>query len=160
MTNTAFDHSFSPEIAEALAKAADELFTTERIVDASGILNAVLSNENWLGLISTLSEVGERLLERYALVHPELELGELSAKIVTRMWDRPEDELLGGAYLAAWANKGVLNSLSATTRGLIEGADPSTGLMVKALLVTGLSMIVSHEARDTRYGDAIRKTFS
>ena len=164
MSMAAPNHRISPEIAADLASATDELFTTEKIVDASAILNALLSREDWVGLINTLSAANARLLQRYLLAHPELDpttaIRELAARIVTRMWSSPEDELLGAAKLLARHLEGNLYALDADTRRLLETADADTSLVTSALLATGLSAIVSHEEGLVNYGDAIREVLS
>jgi hypothetical protein len=163
----ASNHTISPEVAADLAVAADTLFTTEEIIDASAILNTLLSRKELMGrfaLINTLSAANARLLQRHLLAHPELtpevEIRELAARVVTRMWSRPENELLGAAELLGRHRDGNLNALDADTRHLLETEDASTGLLVSALLATGLSAIVSHEAGLPNHGDGIREVLS
>lgn len=164
MTIAAPNHTVSPEVAAELASAADTLFTTEKIIDASAILNTLLSTKDRFGLINTLSAANARLLQRHLLAHPELnpetEIRELAARIVTRMWSSPEDELLGAAKLLARHLEGNLYALDADTRRLLEGADATVSRVTSVLLATGLSAIVSHEAGLPNHGDAIREVLS
>lgn len=164
MSIAAPNHAISPEIANALAIAADTLFTTDEIIDASAILNTLLSHDDWVGLINTLSAANARLLQRHLLAHPELnpetEIRELAARIVTRMWSRPEREMLGWAKLMGRHNGGNLYTLDPVARRLLETADASIGLVTSAQLATGLSAIVSHEAGLPNHGDAIREVLS
>lgn len=158
------NHTISPEVAADLAAATDVLFTTDEIIDASAILNTLLSREDWVGLINTLSAANARLLQRHLLTHPELdpevEIRELAARIVTRMWSSPEHEMLGWAKLMGRHNGGNLYTLDPLARGLIETEDADASLVTSALLATGLSAIVSHEAGLLNYGDAIREVLS
>jgi hypothetical protein len=164
MNIAAPNHTVSQEIAAELATAADTLFTTEEIIDASAILNTLLSNKDRVGLLNTLSAANARLLQRHLLTHPELnpevEIRELAARIVTRMWSRPEDEMLGAAKLLARYRDGNLNALDSDTRRLLENSDPGINLHTSALLATGLSAIVSHEAGLPNHGDALREVLS
>ena len=115
-------------------------------------------------MIYTLSAAYGLLLERHLLAHPELspevEIRELAARIVTRMWAHPKDEMLGAAKLLARHREGNLNALDSDTRRLIEDADASTSLHTMAMLATGLSAIVSHESGLPNNGDAIREALS
>jgi hypothetical protein len=158
------NHFYNPEVAEALATATDTLFTTDEIIDASAILNALLSRKDFPSLIYTLSAAKGLLLQRHLLAHPELtpeaEIRELAARIVTRMWSCPEDEMLGAAQLLGSHRGGNLNALDKDSRRLLEESDASVGLHTLALLATGLSAIVSHEAGLPNHGDAIREVLS
>src|ERR1017187_10096789 len=81
---------FTPEVADALAAAADSVFKTDELSDTTAIMNALLSCKDRGALIYTLSAAYGLLLERHLLAHPELspevEIRELAARIVTRMW--------------------------------------------------------------------------
>jgi hypothetical protein len=164
MTIAASNHTISPEIAADLATAADTLFTTEKIIDASAILNTLLSRKDRLGLLTTLDAAQARLFQRYTLAHPEVALDdaarELASRIVTRVWDRPEDEILGGVILLTHVHEGNLNTLDPNARHLLETADPDTYLHTSALVALGLSALVSHEAGLANYGDALREALS
>jgi hypothetical protein len=158
------NHTISPEIASELAVAADTLFTTTELIDASAILNTLLTNKDRFGLINTLSAANGRLLERHLLTHPKLnpqvEIRELASRIVTGMWDRPEDELLGEAKLLARHVEGNLNFVDPSTKRLLETSNSSVNLLISALLATGLSAIVSHETGLPHHGDALREVLS
>jgi hypothetical protein len=164
MSIAAPNHTISPEIASNLAEAADTLFTTDEIIDASAILNELLSHKDRLALITTLNATEARLLQRYTEAHPEMApdviTRELAARIVTRMWSCPEDEILGGAILLTHVHNGNLNLLDENTRCLIGTASPNDYLHTSALLATGLSAIVSHETGLVNHGDAIREVLS
>jgi hypothetical protein len=164
VSTAAPNHRISPEIVVELAAAADTLFTTTELIDASAILNTLLANKDRFGLINTLSAANGRLLQRHLQTHPELdpvsEIRELAARIVTSMWDRPEDELLGEAKLLARHVEGNMNALNVATRQLLDNSDSSVNLLISALLATGLSAIVSHETGLPNHGDAIREVLS
>lgn len=161
MEKRAFSHSFSREIAEDLANATDELFTTEKLVDATEIMDAVLRNQNRMGLVSTLDNLVDRLLSRYLASHPELDntegMSTLTGRIVGHMWDSPDEELLGWACLMGAQNGGDLMRLNPEARRVLEGADGNGIVQVLGLLVTGLSFIISNEAGPSDPGSAIRE---
>lgn len=161
MSNQGFSHSFSREIAEKLAGAADELFTTDELVDATEIMDAVLSNPNRMGLVSTLDNLLGRLLGRYLAKNPEADntegMGSLTSRIISGMWDSADEELLGWACLMGAQNGGDLMRLNPEARRVLEGADGNGIVQVLGLLVVGLSRIVSSEAGERKSGWAIRE---
>lgn len=153
----------TPEIVEQLAAATDELFTTDKLIDATSIMDELLRRselDSRINLINTICDILERLVKRYFELYPDKvavdETKEMAARIIARMWDRPESELLGAATLLARYYGGNLNALNRDSYRVITTADGSESLLVVALLTTGLSAIVSHEMGLASPGEAIR----
>ncbi len=155
----AANYTINPEVAEAIAAACDELFTTDRIVDASAVINGLITGQGRFELIRAAMAANTRLLGRYLAGRgePMVEIRELAARLMDRVWSSPEDEVLAEAQLLAHYYDGNLNRLDAETRHLLETADFSTDLVVMVLISTGLSAIVSREENLPHYGDALRE---
>ena len=155
----AANYTIVPEVAEAVAAACDELFTTERIVDASAVIDGLITGWEHHAFLSAVMAGNTRLLDRYleGRDEPMAEIRALAERLMDRVWSSPEDEMLAEAQLLAHYYDGNLNRLDAETRHLLETADFSTDLVVMVCICTGLSAIVSREEDLPRYGDALRE---
>jgi hypothetical protein len=164
MNTAAPHHTINQEIAVDLAATTDTLFMIDEIVDATALMNSLLSNKDRIALLTTLNAAEARLFQQYTTAHPDVTADvaarELAGRIVDSMWSSPDNELLGGAILMTHVHGGSLFALDADTRRLLETAHLSEYLRTSALLVTGLSFIVSYELGLAHYGDAIRKVLS
>ena len=155
----AANYTIVPEVAEAMAAACDELFTTDRIVDASAVIDGLITGWDHYAFLSAVMAGNTRLLGRYLAGRgePMAEIRELAARLMDRVWSSPEDEMLAEAQLLAHYYDGNLNRLDAETRRLLETADLTNSLAVMVLISTGLSAILSREEDLPRYGDALRE---